>query len=161
MFNATLRKYDRLEDLQNMIKDPSRAIVMTTDLTQKDVKRIINLGIDLKKVRFVNFGSINVKGMNRIEHENYIAEVLSILLIAKVITEEDLKGEGSPLYRMLAYLLTGYMETAKIDDYIRTFVSISITPASKLSYMINAILKAVRIEKYRIMNPPIQVLCSV
>jgi len=161
IFGDRLRIYLNLEDLKNMVKNPGKSIVMTVDLTGNQIDALKGAGIDLNLMRFINFGPVNIGEMTPEEHENYIAETLSILLVARAITEENARDKGSLMYRMLAHLLESHMDDVKkIDTYITTIANGSINPVSKLRYILKTILRAVPITAYKIIKPAVEVLWS-
>ncbi|UCD55246.1 MAG: HEAT repeat domain-containing protein, partial [Candidatus Omnitrophota bacterium] len=162
IFADRLRTYQKLEDLDKMVKHPEKSIVMTVDLKNDQINTLKNTGIDLAKTRFMNFGPVNIREMTQTEYENYIAETLTILLVARTITLEETQDKGSPMYRMLAHLLESHMvDTKEVDNYICTIVDSSINPITKLRYLLKTILKAVPITAYRIMKPAVEILWSV
>ena len=99
--------------------------------------------------------------MTEEEHENYIAEMVSMLSLARLITKEDARNETSLPYQMLAHLLEAHLgDTADVGTYINTLVDTSIDPITRLRNMLKMILKAMPIVSYKIMKPAVQVLWS-
>ncbi|MBN2453481.1 MAG: hypothetical protein JXB40_04390, partial [Candidatus Omnitrophica bacterium] len=161
IFGDKLRTYQKIEDLQAMIKDPAKAVVMTVDLTETDINTLDKMKIDLRAARFMNFEAADISAMSRDEHENYIAETLSMLVMARTLTEKDAKDKGSAIYQMLAHLLESHMdEAADVDAYIANIADSSMSPIAKMRYMIKAILKAVPVAAYKLMKPAVEVLWS-
>ncbi len=78
------------------------------------------------------------------ELDNYEAEILSILLIARAITPADIQDKGNPIYRMLSHLLENY-----IQDIVTNAVR-----------LIKTILKALPIAAYKAMKQSVEVLWS-
>jgi hypothetical protein len=95
------------------------------------------------------------------EYTNYVAETLSILLAARVISEEDANDAGSPAYRVLAHLLELHMDDPQaLDGYIKNIASGSIDPIRRLQYLLKNILKAIPVTAYKLMRPAVEVLWS-
>jgi len=165
VFGDRLTFYQRIEDLAGMIKNPEKSIVMTVDLTDNDIASLEKLKTDLRKLRFMNFENVDIKKLSkeelRVELENYLAETISILLVARAITADDTRDKASPMYRMLSHLLESRMaETSQIDSYIAAITDVSVDPISKLRYLLKAILKAMPVAVYKLMKPAVEVLWS-
>jgi len=104
---------------------------------------------------------VNIGEMTQAEHENYIAETLSMLLVARAITPEEAQDPGAVMYQMLAHFLESHMQdTNEVGTYIRTMVDGSISVMTKLRYLLKTVLMAVPITAYRIMKPAVQILWS-
>ena len=148
-----LRVYQHVEDLPAMIKDPARSIVMTVDVIDEDARLLQTLGASVEGIRFMNFAKMDdLDKMEPGELDNYEAEILSILLIARIITPEDFRDKGNSTYRMLSHLLEDYLpEGVLVEDYIMDiFVN-----AAKL---IKTILKALPATAYKAMRQAVEVL---
>jgi len=150
---GTLRPYQRIEDLKTMIKNPGRSIVMTSGITDSDAGLLETLKASMPALRVINFAKMDdLDKMSADELDNYEAEILSILLVARIITPEDFQDKGSSTYRLLSYLLEDYMpEGTAVENYIQDIV----TSAARL---IKTILKALPITAYKTMRQSIEVL---
>ena len=165
IFGDRLKVYQDVEGLKGMIKKPQNAVVMTVGLTEDDIGRLDKMGSELGRVRFMNFEEVDISAMRRdqgkVAYENYIAETLSMLIIARTITEEEAADKTSPMYRMFAHLLEEHMaDDEEIDAYISKVADGSIDPISKLRYLLKNILKAIKIEAYKMMKPALEILWS-
>lgn len=150
-----LRVYQHIEDLQAMIKNPAKSIVMAVGVSGNDMELLEVLKTNASELRFMNFEKMDdLNKMAADELDNYEAEMLSILLIARIITPEDFQNKGSSTYRMLAHLLEDYIpEGVTIENYIQDIV----TNAARL---IKTILKALPIAVYKAMRQSVEVLWS-
>ena len=148
-----LRVYQNIEDLQNMITNPEKSIIMTTDVDDKDVNFLQNLNLKMENLRFMNFARMeDFDKMGLEELDNYEAEILSILLAARIITQEDFQDKGSPAYRMLSHLLEDYMpDNVSVESYIQDMVM-------NAARSIKTILKALPITVYKVMRQSVEVL---
>lgn len=165
VFKDRLRIYDDFTNLAGMIKNPKKSIVMTVNLVDTQIAALEHVAnennLELKDVRFMNFQSNNIldlvkKGL----HDIYIKDVLSKLLVARAISEDDAHDPGSPHYRMLAHLLEGHLQKDAIDAYICRMVNDLMNPIEKLISLLKDILKAVPIEAYDTerVKPAVEVL---
>lgn len=151
---GTLRIYQSVDDLGGMLINPDRSIVMTSGLTPSEMSYVAGLRLIHGKARFMNFEKMNLDKMTKLQIDNYHAETLAILLVARIITASDFEDKGNPTYRMLAHLLEAHIAPAEIDDYIQDLVNNSVN-------LIKKVLKALPIAVYEVMKPAVQVLWSV
>jgi len=153
---CVLRPYQRIEDLKTMIKNPERAIVMASDMTNGDADLLQTLKASLPALRVMNFAKMDdLDKLCSDELDNYEAEILSILLIARIITPEDLQDKSNSTYRMLSHLLEDYMpDGISVENYIQNIV----TSATRL---IKTVLKALPIAAYKAMRQSVEALWSV
>jgi len=150
-----LRIYQNVEDLETMIKNPAKSIVMIVDSKDKDTEFLGALKAKAPELRLMNFAKMDgLDKMETDELDNYQAEILGILLIARSITPEDFQDKGSSTYRLLAHLLEDYIpEGLTVEDYIEGIV----TNAARL---IKTILRALPITAYKVMRQAVSVLWS-
>jgi hypothetical protein len=148
-----LRPYQKVEDLEGMVTDPSKSIIMTTDVTEPESAVLEALKAKAPALRFMNFAQMeDLDKMEPVEFENYQADVLSILLLARVITPEDIKDNGNITYQLLLHLLEEYMpEGTTVDSYIKDIVA-------NAARLIKTILKALPATAYKTMRQAVEVL---
>ncbi|MCM8761491.1 MAG: hypothetical protein NC933_05120, partial [Candidatus Omnitrophica bacterium] len=160
IFNARLSVYSDIEHLKNIIKNPGRSIVMTVDLTEDDISSL--RGIEgLGRIRFMNFERVDAASMESRELENYLAEMISVLLVARIIERKDAEDRSSPIYRMLACMLEKYLSpTNDMDSYILNIADDNVSPITRLRYIITTILRALPIAVYKTIHPAVSVLWS-
>ena len=153
---SQLRVYQDVKDLESMIQNPAKSIVMTTGLSESDAALLESLKARSEQLRFMSFAKMeDLNTMSVDEIDNYQAEILGILLVARIITPEDLKDSGNPTYRLLSHLLEAYMpEGLLVDEYIKDIVN-------NVARLIRTILKALPIEAYKEMRTAVAVLWSV
>jgi hypothetical protein len=150
VFGDKLRQYDDLTNLATTINNPEKSVVMTVNLSADQVRSVADSFDNLKDVRFVNFAPTDIKGLiGEDVYDNYILDALSILLAARVITEEEAKDPNSQGYIMLAHLLSNRIEGNRMGEYIRQIADNSIDPIVKLYNLVNLILKAMPIEAHK------------
>jgi len=158
MFGDRVRYYNDLAHLQSInIESPEKAIVMIVGLGKSDLDMLDSMD---DQIRFMNFEKANIKRMSTVEHENYIAETLSILLVARAITLEEAQNEYSLHYQMLAHLLEGHITEGELPKYIRRIADNNISLRQRLVYVIHNALKAVPAAAYKLIKPAVQVLWS-
>jgi hypothetical protein len=150
-----LRAYQKIEDLQNLVKNPAKSIVMTSGMTGDDLALVEALKAGNSKLRFMSFEKVEeLESMGVDELDNYQADILGILLVARVITPEDCLDQGNPTYRLLLHLLEDYMpDGVSVENYVNDIV----TNASRF---IKTILKALPITAYKTMRQSMEVLWS-
>lgn len=159
VFGDRLRVYRDIDDLQRMIKNPNKSIVMTINLRPFDVERLQNMQGFLSGTRFMNFEKMDTENMEEADIENYFAETIAILLAARVITAEEAKSKDNTAYRYLAHLLEDHVSNAAdIDKYILNIADNSIPVLNRLQYILKMILKAMPITRYKIIREAVQVL---
>ncbi|MCX5679000.1 MAG: hypothetical protein NTY76_07870 [Candidatus Omnitrophica bacterium] len=148
-----LRVYQNIEALQGMVEYPAKSIIMTAGISEGDMALLQSLKASMGQLRFMNFAKMeDLSTMSVEEVDNYQADILSILLIARIITPEDFQDKGSPTYRMLAHLLEDYMpEGVAVENYIQDIV----TNAARL---VKTILKALPVAAYKVMRQSVEVL---
>lgn len=159
VFADRLKTYQNIEDIAGVIKNPDRAIVMTVDLTDNQVQSLEKDTSKLEKVRFMNFEKMDMEGMTQLERENYLAETISMLLIARSMTKNEAEDRSSRSYRLLAHLLEDRMQDkTELDNYIRSVSNDSINPINRLRYVLKTILKAIPVTAYKLMRHAVEVL---
>jgi hypothetical protein len=148
-----LRVYQNVDDLDGMITNPGKSIVMTVDIKDSDVKILESLKANKNALRFLNFAKMkDLDKLSPDELDNYEGEMLGILLVARIITSEDFQDKGSSAYRMLSHLLEDYMpEGISVENYIQDIV----VNAARL---IKTILKALPATAYKVMKQSVEVL---
>jgi len=145
-----LKVYQDIKDLRTMIKNPEKSIVMLNEVISAD-----SVLPQAPGLRFINFAKRDdLDKMTVSELDNYEAEMFSILLIARIITPEDLADKSNPVYRMLSHLLENYMpDGISVENYIQDIVTNAVR-------LIKTILKALPIAVYEAMRQSVAVLWS-
>ena len=166
-YKTTLRFYDNLEDIARMIDDENRekSIVMTLDITdESQLEPLIDVEVDLRGVRFMNFESLGVDSMPQAEYGNYTADTVTKLLLARAITQEEANEQSSAKYRFLAHLLHDHFvneSDGQVARYIGQIADDTMDPFAKLRYVIETILRAAPVDLYGRMKSALQVFWSV
>jgi len=158
-FGDRLRSYQKISDLQGMIKSPSNSIVMTLELTARQAEEISKMDPAFSEARFMNFENFDTSALAETEFENYMAELLSVLLAARVITPEQARARTGVAYTTLAYLLEDRFDNPKsMGDYIENIADGSLPLDKRLAYIIKAILRAVPITVFKELKHAVEVL---
>jgi hypothetical protein len=152
--------YQNAEDLDGMIDDPDKSIVMNT-YREDDPKRedtlnsLQSLKLKHSGLRVMNFERMeDLDKMDDSELHNYLTETLSILMLSRIITPEESQDKGSSIYRMLSHLLEDYMpDGVSVENYIESIVN-------SAARFIKTILRALPATTYKMMKHAVEVLWS-
>jgi len=161
IFGDTVRTYQSVEELPRMITSPEqckRAVVMTVGLSATEIEALKRAKANLKDVRFVNFSPTDLSNMTLEQHENYLAETIAELLIARIITQDDIEGQTFR-YQVLASLLgTRIGDSEALRDCIELIANDELDVFEKLGHLANNAIPAIEVENYDNVRPTLAVL---